>query len=105
ADRRANEQVICQGKEDLENYERRNPHVAPTCGSPPRPRNLENEFVLDYDGNEVFAMPSTNMAAVFQVFENLPQTPEIAKARAHLHVVATQTQGLRKECSNYRAQS
>ena len=45
------------------------------------------------------------MAAVFQVFKNIPQTPEIAKARAHLHVVATQTQGLRKECSNYRAQS
>ena len=45
------------------------------------------------------------MAAVLQVFEGLPQTPEIAKARACLHIAATQAQGLRKEYSNYPAQS
>ena len=45
------------------------------------------------------------MAAVLQVFKGLPQTPEIAKARARLHVAATQAQGLRREYSNYRAQS
>jgi hypothetical protein len=83
ADQRANE------KEDLENTERRNPKVARRRPSPPRPRNLENEFVLDYDGHQVFATPSANMAAVLQVFEGLPQTPKIAKARAHLHVAAT----------------
>ena len=45
------------------------------------------------------------MAAVFQVFENLPKTPEIIKAHARLHVAAAQTQGLRKQYSDYRAQS
>jgi len=47
ADRRANEQVILQVEKDLENVERRNPRVAQKRPSPPRPRNLENEFVLD----------------------------------------------------------
>ena len=42
------------------------------------------------------------MAAILQVFEGLPQTPEIAKARAFLHVAATQAQGLRREYSNHR---
>jgi len=44
------------------------------------------------------------MAAILQVFEGLPQTPEIEKAHAHIHVAATQAQGLRREYSNYRAQ-
>ena len=67
--------------------------------------NLENEFVQDYDGHQVFATPSANMAVVLQVFEGLPQTPEIAKARARLHVAATQAQGLRREYSNCWGQS
>ena len=75
------------------------------ASSSPRPRNLENELVLDYDGHQVFATPSANMAAVLQVFEGLPQTPEIAKARVHLHVATTQAQGLRREYSNRRGQS
>ena len=45
------------------------------------------------------------MATVLQVFEGLPQTPKIAKARARLHVAATQAQGLRREYSNHRGQS
>ena len=48
----------------------------------------------------VFAILSANMATVFQVFENLPQTPEITKACARLNIAAAQTQGLRKEYSN-----
>ena len=81
ADHRANEDVICQGEQDLENAECRNPRVGRRRGSPPRPRNLENEFVLDYDDHEVFATPSANMAVVLQVFEGLPQTLEIAKGQ------------------------
>ena len=72
ADRRANVDIILQAKEDLENAERRNPRVGRRRPSPPRPRNLENEFVLDYDGHQVFATPSANMAVVLQVFEGLP---------------------------------
>jgi len=105
ADRRANEALIQQAEDDLDNDECCNPKVARRRPSLPRPRNLENEFVLDYDGHQVFATPSANMAAVLQVFEGLPQTPEIAKARACLHVAATQAQGLRREYSNRRAQS
>ena len=105
ADRQANEEVIRQGKEDLENAERRNPRVGRRRPSPPRPRNLENEFILNYDGHQVFATPSANMAAILQVFEGLPQTPEIKKVRARLHIAATQAEGLRREYSNYWAQS
>ena len=94
-----------QAEEDLENAKRCNPRVGRRRPSPPKPRNLKNEFVLDYDGHHVFATPSANMAAVLQVFEGLPQTPDIEKARARLHVAATQAQGLRREYSNYRAQS
>ena len=103
-DHRANERVIFQAEEDLDNDERRNPRVARRRPSPLRPRNLENEFVLDYDGHQVFATPSANMAAVLQVFEGLPQTPEIEKACALLHVAATQAQDLRREYSNRREQ-
>ena len=94
-----------QAEEDLENAKRCNPRVGRRRPSPPKPRNLKNEFVLDYDGHQVFATPSANMAAVLQVFEGLPQTPETAKARAHLHVTATQAQGLRREYSNHRVLS
>ena len=42
---------------------------------------------------------------MFQVLEDLQETPEIVKARARLHVAATQAQQLRKDNSAYRAQS
>ena len=61
--------------------------------------------MLGYDGHDVFAMPSANMAAVFQVFETLPNTPKLEKARARLHVAAAQIQCLRKENSSYWMQS
>ena len=73
--------------------------------SPIKPRNLKDDFVLDYDGDDVFATPSANMATVFQVVENLPNTLVIMKAHACLDVAATQTQRLRKENSAYRAHS
>src|SRR6185295_20185596 len=69
------------------------------------PRNLNADFVLDYNGQDAFATPSANLAAVFQVLKGLQETPEIIKARARLHVAATQAQQLRKDNSAYRAQS
>ena len=42
--------------------------------------------MLEYDGHDVFAMPSANMASVFQVFETLPNTPELEKAHVRLQV-------------------
>ena len=42
---------------------------------------------------------------MFQVLEGLQETPEIIKARARLHVAATQAQQMRKDNSAYRAQS
>ena len=77
-----------QAEQDLDNADGCNPR---NRHSPIRPRNLEDDFVLDYDSHDVFATPSANMAAMFQVFEHLPDTPEIAKARARLHVAAAQT--------------
>ena len=65
-------EAFLRAEEDLDAQERCNPRVAQPRGPPPRPRNLENEFVLDYDGHEIFATPSANTAAVFQVLENLP---------------------------------
>ena len=77
-------------KEDLDNAEGCHPRVA-NRHSPISPRNLEDDFVFDYDGHDVFSIPFANMAAVFQVFKHLPDTPETAKARARLHVAAAQT--------------
>ena len=54
------------------------------------PRNLDADFVLDYNGQSVFATPSANLAVVFQVLKGLQDTPEIVKARARLHVAAMQ---------------
>ena len=41
---------------------------------------------------------------MFQVLEGLQETPEIVKARAHLHVATTQAQQLREDNSAYLAQ-
>ena len=79
--------------------------ATPYSYTPIRPRNLDADFVLDYNGQDVFATPSANLAAVFQVPEGLQETPEIVKARARLHVAAMQAQQLRKDNSAYRAQS
>jgi len=56
--------------------------------SPIRPRNLDADFVLDYNGQDVFTTFLANLAAVFQVLEGLQETPEIIKARARLHMAA-----------------
>ena len=58
--------------------------------SPIRPCNFDSDFVLGYNGQVVFATPSANLAAVFQVLESLQEIPEIIKGRARLHVAATQ---------------
>ena len=97
---RRNNEAIDRANRDLENAERRNPR---NRRSPIRPRNLDADFVLNYNGQDVFATPSANLAAVFQVLEGLQETPEIIKARARLHVAATQAQQLREDNSAYRA--
>ena len=84
----------------MQDANRRNPR---NRHSPIRPRNLDAGFVLDYNGQDVFATPSANLAAVFQVLEGLQETPEIVKARARLPVAATQAQQLCKDNSAYRA--
>ena len=99
---RRNDEAIDRANCDLENAKHRNPR---NRRSPIRPRNLDADFVLNYNGQDVFATPSANLAAVFQVLEGLQETPEIVKARARLHVAATQAQQLREDNSTYRAQS
>ena len=101
-DMRCNDEAIDRANRDLENADRRNPR---NRRSPIRPLNLDADFVLNYNGQDVFATPSANLAAVFQVLEGLPVTPEIVKARARLHVAATQDQQLREDNSAYHAQS
>ena len=96
ADMRRNDEAIDWANRDLENPERRNPR---NRRSPIQPRNLDADFVLNYNGQDVFATPSANLAAVYQVLEGLQETPEIVKARARLHVAATQAQQLRDDNS------
>jgi len=99
---RHNDEVIDWANRDLDNAEcrnRRNRH------SPIRPRNLDADFVLNYNGQDVFATPSANLAAVFQMLEGLQETPEIVKTRARLHVATTQAHQLREDNLAYRAQS
>ena len=97
---RRNNEAIDRANRDLENAECRNPR---NRRSLIRPRNLDADFVLNYNGQDVFAKPSANLAALFQVLEGLQETPEIVKARARLHVAAAQQ--LREDNSTYRAQS
>ena len=99
ADMRPNDEAIDRANRDLENANHHNPR---NRLSPIRPRNLDADSVLDYSGQDVFAMPSANLAAVFQVLEGLQETPEIVKALARLHVATTQAQQLRKDNSACR---
>ena len=84
---RRNNEAIDRANRDLENAECRNPR---NRRSLIRPRNLDADFVLNYNGQDVFATPSANLAAVFQMLEGLQETPEIVKARARLHMAAAQ---------------
>jgi histone deacetylase complex regulatory component SIN3 len=61
--------------------------------------NLNQEFVLNLDSQEVFTAPSANMATVLQTLENLPPSSELERARACLHIAATQAWCLRDEHS------
>jgi len=99
---RCNDEAIDRANRELENADHRNSR---NRRSLIRARNLEADFILDYNGQDVFATPTANLAAVFQVLEGLQETPEIVKARARLHVAATQAQQLREDNSAYRAQS
>ena len=60
--------MIRQSERDMEDADRCNPR---NRRSPIRPRNLDADFVLDYNGQDVIATPSANLAAVFQVLEGL----------------------------------
>ena len=100
ANMRRNDEAIDRANRNLENAERRNPR---NRHSPIRPRNLDADFVLNYNGQDVFTTPSANLAAVFQVLEGLQETPEIVKARARLHMAAMQAQQLCENNSAYRA--
>ena len=62
ADRRRNEEVIRQSEQDMEDADHRNPK---NRLSPIRPQNLDADFVLDYEGHDVFATPSANLASIF----------------------------------------
>ena len=52
----------------MQDVDRRNPR---NWRSPIRPCNLDADFVLDYNGQDVFATPSANLAVVFQVLEGM----------------------------------
>ena len=65
---RCNDEAIDRANRDLENADRRNPR---NRRSPIRARNFEADFVLDYNGQDIFATPSANLAAIFQVLEGL----------------------------------
>ena len=80
---RRNEEAIDRAKHDLENADCRNPR---NRRSPIRPRNLDADSVLDYNGQDVFATPSANLAAVFQVLE-------VSSEKSHTQI-GWQTQSL-----------
>ena len=76
---RRNDAAIRRSEHGMRDADCRNPRNR--C-SPIRLRNLDADFVLDYNGQEIFATPSATLAAVFQVLAGLQETPEIVKARA-----------------------
>jgi hypothetical protein len=59
---RHNDEAIDRANRDLENADRRNPR---NRRSPIRPHNLDTDFILDNNGQDVFATLSANLAAVF----------------------------------------
>ena len=59
---RRNDAVIRRFEHEMQDADRRNPR---NRRSPIRPCNLDTDFVLDYNGQDVFATPSANLAAVF----------------------------------------
>ena len=59
---RRNDEAIDRANRDLENAERCDPR---NRRSPIRPCNLDADFVLNYNGQDVFATPSANLVAVF----------------------------------------
>ena len=73
---RRNDEAIDRANLDLENADRHNPR---NQRSSIRPCNLDADFILDYNGQGVYATPSANLTAVFQVLEDLQETPVIVK--------------------------
>ncbi|RLN12049.1 retrotransposon protein, putative, unclassified [Panicum miliaceum] len=65
-DRHNNKAAIDQAEEDLRNADGRNPRVVPrhTLATP---QNIDDDFVLECDGQNIFATPSANLAAAFEV--------------------------------------
>ena len=62
ADMRRNDAAILRFEHEVQDADHRNPR---NRRSPIQPCNLDADFVLDYNGQDVFATPSTNLAAVF----------------------------------------
>ena len=60
--------AIRQSERNMEDTDRRNPRNR--C-SPIRLCKLDADFVLDYNGQDVSATPSANLATIFQVLEGL----------------------------------
>jgi len=62
ANMRRNDEAIDWANRDQENTDRRNPR---NRRSSIWARNLDADFVLDYNSQDVFATPSANLTAVF----------------------------------------
>ncbi|RLN39899.1 hypothetical protein C2845_PM01G39820 [Panicum miliaceum] len=65
-----NKAVIDQAEEDLRNADGHNPWVPPRR-TPATPRNLDDDFILECDGQNLFATASANLAAAFEAPINL----------------------------------
>ncbi|RLM64623.1 hypothetical protein C2845_PM16G03910 [Panicum miliaceum] len=102
---REGEAAVDNAEADLLVADRHNPRVAPRRPVPPTARNLDVDFILKCDGQKVFATPSANLAAAFEVLETLPHSLELKRARTCHHVAAAQVQRLRKVYLALRAQS
>ena len=60
--------AIHQSERDMVNADHHNPR---NQRSPIWQWNLDADFVLDYNGQDVFATPSANLAAVVHVLEGI----------------------------------
>lgn len=103
--RRNGERFITENETDDQDDDGRAPRGRRRQRNGPAPRNLDEDFVLECDGQNVFATPSANLAAAFEVLETLPDSPELEKARARLKVAAAQVLRMREDHSAHRAQS
>jgi hypothetical protein len=75
--RRETESITDNAEVDLLAPDRRHPRVLPRRPAPPNPWNLNDDFILECDGQNIFTKPLANLAAAFELLKTLLHSPKL----------------------------